>query len=88
MGDITAAQVRQRARGQLCLDGNIQINRLYEATPDEIRSETRLLIADAFDGGGLIVSASASPYVPGQGEVCLPQYEAMVNAVVHGAERG
>ncbi|MEW6755415.1 MAG: uroporphyrinogen decarboxylase family protein [Candidatus Latescibacterota bacterium] len=83
MGNITAAQVRQRAQGRLCMEGNIQINRMYQATPDQIRAETLQLIADGFDRGGLIVSPSASPYIRGQGETCFPQYKAMIDAVVH-----
>ena len=36
----------------------------------------------AFGGAGLIVSASASPFIRGAGEVCYPQYEAMVDTVL------
>ncbi|MBT3343573.1 MAG: hypothetical protein HN712_03270 [Gemmatimonadetes bacterium] len=82
MGDITAAEARSRAGKRLCLEGNLQIHRLYEATPDEIRTEVSALIDDAFDDGGLIVSTSASPFIRGEGESCLPQYRAMVETVL------
>jgi len=83
LGDITAAQAKDLARGHLCLDGNLQIHRMYEATPDQIRTEVDALIADAFDDGrGLIVSPSASPYIRGEGEHCYPAYEAMVETVL------
>ena len=82
MGDITAAEARTRAGNRLCLEGNLQIHRLYEATPEEIEAEVEALIEDAFDDGGLIVSASASPYIRGEGETCYPQYKAMVEAVL------
>jgi hypothetical protein len=83
MGDITAAEVKQRSGGAVCLEGNLQINRMYEATPEEIRTEVEQLITDAFaDGGGLIVSPSASPYVRGAGQDCFPRYEAMVQTVL------
>jgi hypothetical protein len=86
MGDITAREAKQRARGRLCLEGNLQIHRLYDATPEQIRAEVETLIDDAFDDGrGLIVSASASPYIRGAGEVCYPQYEAMVETVLECA---
>lgn len=83
MGDITAAEAKAMARDRMCLEGNIQIHRMYEATPDEIREETAQLIADTFDDGkGLIVCPTASPYIRGQGEACRPRYEAMVETVL------
>ena len=83
MGDIAAAEAKEIARGKLCLEGNIQINRMYEATPDEIRAETEALIREAFDDNcGLIVCPSASPYIRGLGEECFPQYKAMIDTVL------
>lgn len=88
-GDITARGAKAAARGRMCLEGNIQINRMYEAEPDEVRQETEALIADAFDDRrGLIVSPSASPYIRGRGEACLPRYRAMVEAVLHSGAAG
>jgi hypothetical protein len=55
---------------------------MYEATPEEIRAETEALVRTAFDDHrGLIVSPTASPYIRGAGETCLPQYQAMIEAV-------
>ena len=83
MGDITASEAKALARAKLCLEGNIQINRMYEATPDEIKMETELLIQTVFDDHkGLIVCPTASPYIHGKGEVCFPQYKAMIDAVL------
>jgi len=83
MGDITPAEVQALVGDRLCLEGNIQINRMYEATPEEIRAETEALVADVFDRGTpLIVSPTASPYIRGAGEVCFPQYKAMVDTVL------
>jgi uroporphyrinogen-III decarboxylase len=83
MGDITAKEAKEMSRGRLCLEGNIQINRMYEASPDEIRAETEQLINDVFDDNmGLIVCPTASPYIYGQGEVCFEQYKAMVDTVL------
>ena len=72
MGDITAAEAKAHARGRLCLEGNTQINRMYEATPDEIREET----------GALILCPTASPYIRGEGEACFPQYKALIDTVL------
>jgi hypothetical protein len=81
-GDISAREAKELARGRMCLEGNIQINRMYEVTPGEIRRETEQLIADAFDDGrGLIVCPTASPYIRGKGEECFPQYKAMIETV-------
>jgi len=83
-GNITAAEAKALAGGRMCLEGNIQINRLYEETPDVIRQETEQLIADAFgDSKGLIVCPTASPYIRGQGEICFPQYKAMIDTVIN-----
>lgn len=82
MGDITPAEAKKLAKGKMCLEGNIQIDRMYEATPEEIREETKNLIEIAFDDKcGLIVSPTASPYIRGWGEKCFPQYKAMIDAV-------
>ncbi|OGV78692.1 MAG: hypothetical protein A2340_13265 [Lentisphaerae bacterium RIFOXYB12_FULL_60_10] len=82
-GNILAAEAKALARGRMCLEGNIQIHRMYEASPESVRQETRQLMADAFDDGrGLIVSPTASPYIPGAGETCFPQYRAMVETVL------
>jgi hypothetical protein len=84
MGDITALQAKEFSRGKLCLEGNIQIHRMYEATPEDVRRETEALILDAFDDSrGLIVSTSASPYIRGEGQTCFPQYKAMIDTVVN-----
>lgn len=84
LGDITAAEAKELARDKLCLEGNIQIHRMYEATADDVQQETETLIQDAFDDSrGLIVSASASPYIRGEGEICFPQYKAMIDTVVN-----
>jgi len=83
MGDITAAEAKALARGRICLEGNIQISRMYEATPDQVREETRELIEVAFDDRrGLIVCPTASPYIRGAGEACFPRFQAMVEAVL------
>lgn len=83
MGDITAAEAQAAAGTRMTLEGNIQIHRMYEATAEEVRAETEALIDDVFRRGtGLIVSPSASPYIRGAGEVCWPQYKAMVDAVL------
>jgi hypothetical protein len=59
-GDILAREAKSLARGRMCLEGNIQIHRMYEATPEELRVETEQLIRDAFDDGkGLIVCPTA-----------------------------
>lgn len=83
MGDILPGETKDMARGKLCLEGNIQIDRMYNATPEEIREETQLLIEAAFDDHkGLIVSPTASPYIYGKGEDCFPQYKAMIDTVL------
>jgi len=88
MGDITPLEAKELARGKMCLEGNIQINRMYDATPEEIREETELLIQTVFDDHkGLIVCPTASPYIRGEGEECFPQYKAMIDTVLEWNRR-
>jgi len=83
MGDIVPSVAKSLARDRICLEGNLQIDRLYEATPAEIRAETEALIRATFDDHkGLIVCPTASPYIRGEGERCFPQYVAMVETVL------
>jgi len=83
MGDVASGEAKSLARGRICMEGNIQINRMYEARPAEIRAETLALIETCFDDKkGLIVSPTASPYIHGKGKTCFPQYKAMIDAVV------
>lgn len=87
MGDVTASEAKEFARDNMCLEGNIQIDRMYEATPGEVKEETELLIQTVFDDHkGLIVSPTASPYIRGRGEECFPQYKAMIDAVINWTE--
>ncbi len=84
MGDITPSEAKELARDKMCLEGNIQIDRMYEATPEEVAEETEALIQTIFnDRKGLIVSPTASPYIRGRGEECFPQYKAMIDTVIN-----
>jgi hypothetical protein len=80
-GDITPKEAKEAARGRMTLEGNLQISDMYNLTPAEIYEQTSCLIRDAFDDGrGLIICPSASPYIPGEGKVCLEQFKAMTEA--------
>ena len=48
MGDLPAAEAKRMAQGRVCIEGNIQIAHMYEHTPEQVRAETAVLIADAF----------------------------------------
>ena len=83
LGDISVREAKEAVRGRICLEGNIQIGDMYDLGPDAIRAQTEALIRDAFDDGrGLIVCPTASPFIRGRGEDCLPQYQAMVDTVL------
>ena len=89
MGDVTPAEVKQAWRGQIALEGNIQIADMYEKSPGEIRAQTEALIRDGFDDRrGLAVSPTASPYMAGRGVDCYPQYLAMVETVCAACRTG
>lgn len=83
-GDLLAHEAKRLARGKMCLEGNIQIHKMHETTPDEIRQETEQLMTDAFDDHkGLIVSPTASSYIREKGEACFPQYKTMIDSVMN-----
>lgn len=85
MGDITAKEMKQRVRGRISLEGNIQIADLYERSPDQIRTQTRELIRDAFDDHrGLTVCPTASPWMQNAGHKCIEQFRAMIDVVTGG----
>ncbi len=87
MGDSPAAAAKGILRGQVCIEGNVQIADLYEKPPAEIAAQVETLIADTFDDRrGLIVCPSASPYQLGKGEECFEQFRAMVETVVNWRE--
>ena len=87
MGDITPEEAKAFARGNLCLEGNIQIAHVYEHTPEQVREETEALIEATFDDRrGLIVSTTASPYIRGRGETCFEQYKAMIDTALEWKE--
>lgn len=82
LGDLPPEEAKNYARDRVCLEGNIQVHRMYEATPAEIAGETAQLIRVAFDDHkSLIVCPSASPYFRGEGESCFPQYKSMIDTV-------
>jgi hypothetical protein len=89
MGDVTPAEVKAAWRGRIALEGNIQIADLYEKPPEDIRSQVEALIRAGFDDHrGLAISPTASPFMPGRGHDCYPQYAAMVAAVQAFGTRG
>ena len=82
MGDITPAEAQRAAGRRMTLEGNIQIDRMYTATPEEIRAETGELIRAVFaQGTGLVVCPTASAYIRGRGDECFPQYKTMIDTV-------
>jgi hypothetical protein len=83
MGDATAAEAKTVIRGRICMEGNIQIASMYEHSPQQVRQETLALIRDAFDDRrGLIVCATASPYIRDKGEECFLRFKAMIDTVL------
>jgi len=83
MGDTTPAEAKNIIGGRICMEGNIQINRMYEASPEDIARETEELIETVFhDHRDLIVCPTASPYVRGMGREAFPRFKAMVDAVL------
>jgi len=83
MGDCPAKAAKQALRGKICIEGNIQIGDMYEASVENIEAQTRALIADAFDDRrDLIVCPTASPYIRDAGGQCFPRFERMVEIVL------
>ena len=83
MGDVTACEAKEIVRGEICLEGNVQIADFYESSAEEMRAQTEALIEDVFDDRrGLIVCPTASPYIRGAGEESFERFKAMVDTVL------
>ena len=77
---MDAREVKALTRGQLCLLGNIDVDRLARGTPEEIKALVRANIRDLTDDGGYCVGSanSVTYYVP------LANYQAMLEAAFEG----
>ncbi len=84
MGDIKPGEAKDLIRGKMCYEGNIQIDAMYNHTPEQIREDTEILIKEVFDDHkGLIVCPTASPYIFGKGDICFNQYKSMIDTVIN-----
>ncbi len=81
LGNCTAAEARHIIGQNITIEGTIQISRMYEATPEEIRQETTQLIEEAFtDSRGPGASPTAPPYPRGEGRAASGRFRARVGA--------
>jgi len=78
MGDIELDEAKRRVAGKICIEGNIQIGELQMSTPDRIREITHKIIEDAAEGGGLILSPTASPFWPTLPDATFANYRAFI----------
>jgi Uroporphyrinogen decarboxylase (URO-D) len=84
MCDVTAKMAKDAFRDKVCIEGNVQIGDMYAEGADAIRAMVTELIEDAFDDRkGLIVSPTASPYVPMMTEECFKNYAALIDVVTN-----
>lgn len=60
-GDITLAEIKRRAAGQMSLFGNIQLKLLEHGTPADVNAAVRATMAAAKSGGGFIIMPTAAP---------------------------
>jgi uroporphyrinogen-III decarboxylase len=60
-GDITLRELKERASGQTCLFGNIQLKALEHADVHEIREIVRSCMDSAKEGGGYVIMPTAAP---------------------------
>ena len=72
--DIRAAKAR--VGGRLCLCGNVDCGLLVSGTPQEVVDQTRNLLIDCREGGGLVLGASNAVQV----EASIANYRAMIDA--------
>ena len=82
MGDITLRDAKAYVRGKICIEGNMQIGDLMRLTSAEIRDKTAEIIADAAEGGGLILCPTASPYTPVLDDRQLENYRAFIHTAL------
>jgi len=60
-GDISLAELKRRAGGQLCLFGNLQLKLLENGSTAEVREAVRRCMEDAKEGGGYVIMPTAAP---------------------------
>ena len=78
-GDLTLAEARQIAAGQITLTGNIQMKELAAEQPEAIHRRVRQVIADA-GPDHLILTTTGAPL-----EAISPQLEANCHALIDAA---
>lgn len=84
MGDVTAKEAKEKFRGKICIEGNIQIGDMYTLNSDEIKVMIENLINDAYDDQeGLIVCQSASPYIRNMSKTVYDNYNIMIDTVLN-----
>jgi len=82
MGNVAAAEAKAVLRGRVCIEGNVQVGDLFTLEPEAIERQVVQLIADAGEGGGLIVAPTASPYQPICPDRTRANYERMIRTVL------
>jgi hypothetical protein len=81
MGDITLEEFKARVGSRLCLVGNIQIGDMLSCTPAEIREKCERLLHVGGEGGGLMVSPTATPYQVPLAENTYRNYQQLIETV-------
>jgi hypothetical protein len=62
MGDVPLAEVKKRVAGRICIIGNVQIGDVIGGERAEVDQRVQEAIEDGAQGGGFILSTTASPY--------------------------
>lgn len=84
MGDVPARVAKEKFRGKVCIEGNIQIGDMYTCESEEIRNMVMELIKDTYDDSkGLIVCQSASPYIRGMSQKVFDNYSMLIQTVLN-----
>ena len=87
MGNVTAAEAKAVLGGRVCIEGNVQVGDLFTLEPEAIERQVVQLIADAGEGGGLIVAPTASPYQPVCPDRTRVNYERMIRTALEAGGR-
>lgn len=78
-GDTPLAEAKQKLRGRICIDGNIQHDDIWRLPEDRFRALVREVLEIAAPGGGFILDVTASPYEPALSPQAARNYVALVD---------
>lgn len=78
LGDLTLREAKERLKGKVCVEGNVQIGDIYSEEPSKFEAKVRKVVSEGAEGGGFILCPTASPHTPVLPERAVLNYLTMI----------